>query len=267
MAPAAAEILEALGAAESVVGVGDFVQWPPSLARLPKVGAYDRPNVERVLELGGELLVTVRGQAGGPARSELERLGVSVLELETGTTVGVFGAIEELGRRVRRQAAAATLVAALRDGIERVRARAAPLVSRRVLLVVGKDPLYVAGPGSYLDEILTAAGGENVAANAAAPYQLLSMEAALERLPEVIVDTSDNRAGAARGRILGDWERWPFLPAVRAGRVYFVDPTALSIPGPRLPRMAELLACFVHPEEFGEAAATTYAGQGTTLGQ
>ena len=135
-----------------------------------------------------------------------------------------------------------------------MRARAAAAPARRVLVVVGREPLYVAGPGSHLDELLRAAGGENVAADALSPYQLLSLEAALARRPEVIVDSSENRPGAMRGRALGDWGRWPFLPAVAERRVYFVDPVRLSIPGPRLGEMAELLARLIHPEVFGEAS-------------
>ena len=259
MAPAAAEILAALGAEDAVVGVGDFVTWPPELAARPKVGAYDRPSAERILGLGGQVFVTTRGQAGAAARAQLGRLGIAVVELETATTAGVIEAIGELGRRAGREAEAARLAAEVSAGIERVRARAAGLPRRRVLLAVGTEPLYVAGPGSYLDELIGAAGGANVAADALAPFQLLSIEAALERMPEVIIDTSDNRPGSPRGRVLGTWSRWPFLPAVRDRRVYIVDPTALSIPGPRLPAMAELIARFVHPEVFGEAPAAAFA--------
>ena len=262
MAPAAAEVLAALGAEETVVGIGDFVTWPPVLAGKPKVGAYDRPNAERILDLGGEVFVTTRGQAGATARAQLERLGIAVVELETATTAGVIEAIGELGRRTGREVESARLAAEVAAGIERVRVRAEGLPRRRVLLAVGIEPLYVAGPGSYLDELIGAAGGSNVAADALAPFQLLSIEAALERMPEVIIDTSDNRAGAARGRVLGTWARWPFLPAVRERRVYVVDPTALSIPGPRLPAMAELIAQFVHPEVFGEAPAGAFEAFG-----
>jgi iron complex transport system substrate-binding protein len=263
MAPVAAEILDALGASNRVVGVGDFVGWPPALAALPKVGAYDRPNAERILELHGELFVTTRGQAGAGARAELEHLGVEVLELETATMAGVLDAIAVLGSRTGRSEAAATLAGTVRAGVEAVRARSAPLTKRRVLVVVGREPLYVAGPGSYLDELIAVAGGTNVVADTAAPFQALSVEAALERLPEVIVDTSDNRPETPRGRVAGDWARWPFLPAVADRRVWVVAPAVFSIPGPRLPAMADLLARCVHPEVFGEPSPAALAGTTT----
>lgn len=254
MAPAGAEIVAALGAADEVVAVGDFVAWPPALAARPRVGAYDAPSLERILALGGNLYVTTRSQAGQRALARLVELGVEIVELDTATYAGTLASIERLGQKLGRKPQAAELAGEIGERVAAVRSRAARVPARRVLVVVGREPLYVAGPGSHLDELVRAAGGENVAADALAPYQLLSLEAALARRPEVIVDSSENRPGALRGRALGDWARWPFLPAVAERRVYFVDPVRLSIPGPRLGEMAELLAKLIHPELFGEAS-------------
>ena len=70
----------------------------------------------------------------------------------------------------------------------------------------------------------------------------------------MIVDTSDNSPSALRGRHVGDWGRWEFLPAVREDRVYRVDPSLLVIPGIRLPEMTELMGRLIHPEVFGDVA-------------
>jgi hypothetical protein len=86
----------------------------------------------------------------------------------------------------------------------------------------------------------------------------VSIEAMLERMPEVIVEMTDSRQGALRGRVSGSWGQWPFLPAVAEQRVYWVDPDRLAIPGPRLPDMAKLLARMIHPEVFGAPAAAEY---------
>ena len=254
LAPAAAEILDALGESGRVVAVGDFVEWPPSLAGRPKIGAYDNPNAERLLALRADLLLTAESQAGGAAFARLRALGVRVVELDTATYQGVLTAVDEVGRLVGKPREAQAEAARIRDGVEAVRARAASLPKRRVLFAVGRDPLFVAGPGSHFDELIAAAGGENVFADARSPYLQVSVEAALERRPEVILDSSDNRPGALRGRAAGSWGQWPFLPAVAAGRVYWVDPTRVSIPGPRLPEMARLFGRLIHPEAFGEAA-------------
>lgn len=253
LAPAAAESLALLGAADRVVAVGDWVTWPPEIAAKPKLGAFDDPSRERLVELGVDKLITSESVAGRAGRDDLERLGIEVVEIETSTFEGALAGIVTVGALVDQDEAARRLVAAVRARAAAVAAAVANAPRVRTLVVVGRDPLYVAGPGSHLDELVRLAGGDNVAADAAAPYALVSLEAMLARRPEVILDTSENRPGAPRGAIAGDWGRWPFLPAVEKGRVHFVDPDRLVVPGPRLGEMTERMGRFLHPELFGAA--------------
>lgn len=253
IAPAAAEILEALDLLGLVVGVGDFGPWPAALDDRPRVGGYAWPNVERVLELRADLVLTSASDAAAAAHARLRALGVRVVALDTSTYQGVFDSLARVGELFGMRSETDALADRLRAELEQIRARAAGAPPRRVLCVVGRDPLYVAGPGSHLDELIRLVGGRNVAGDAASPYQQFSIESVLERLPQVIIDTSDNGAGAMRGRRSGAWSRWDFLPAVRDDRVYWVDPGRLVIPGLRLAEMATLVGRLVQPEVFGEA--------------
>jgi len=253
MAPALAEMLHALDAWHAVVGVGDFVSEPSSGRALPRVGAYNAPSVERVVELRAELFVTTASEAATSAHRRLESLGVIVVPLDTSTYDGVFAALSSLGKLLDREARAQELETEMRARLESIRRTAAGLPPRRVLFVVGRDPLFVAGPGSHLDEMIDLVGGVNVVHDAPSPYHRVSMEAVLERMPEIIIDTSDNGPSAPRGRLPGDWASWEFLPAVRDNRVYWVDPSRLVIPGIRLPEMTVLMGKLVQPEVFGEA--------------
>ncbi|HSM13871.1 MAG TPA: ABC transporter substrate-binding protein, partial [Thermoanaerobaculia bacterium] len=154
MAPAAAETLALLGAADRVVAVGDWVTWPPELAARPALGAYDAPSPERLLELEVDTLITAASVAGRRERAEIARLGIRVVELDTSTFEGTLGAIEELGALVGRQERAAELVASIRARLAGIGRRAGAAAPRRVLVVVGREPLYVAGPGSHVDELV-----------------------------------------------------------------------------------------------------------------
>jgi iron complex transport system substrate-binding protein len=252
MAPAAAEMLEALDLLDRVVGRGDFGPWPDEISGLPVVGGYDSPNIERLLELECDLLLTAAGEAGAGARSRVESVGVRVVALETDTYEGIFESLEEVGRLFGRRTEAEALSAEVRSKLAALAALAEGADERRVLFVVGRDPLYVAGPGSHIDEMIRMVGGVNVASDAIKEYQQLSIEALLEREPEIIIDASDNRPEALRGRLLGSWGRWGFLPAVRERRVYHIDPGRLVIPGLRLPEMTLLMGQCIHPEIYGE---------------
>jgi len=219
------------------------------------VGGYSSPNVERILDLQTELLITADSQAGAASHRLLEKLGVHVLALDTSTHAGVFESLAEVGEVFGRPERAGRIAEQMRHRLTRLSARAEGVTRRRVLFVVGRDPLYVAGPGSHIDEMIAMAGGENVAHDALSPYQQVSLETVLERLPEVIIDTSDNSAQAELGRRAGPWGRWPFLPAVQNDRVYWVEPGKLVIPGIRLPEMTELMGRLVHPEIYGDVEA------------
>lgn len=260
LAPAAAEMLSALGLLDRVVGVGEFGPWPGALASAPVIGGYASPNVERVLELRADLLITAASETAHPAHRTLERFGVRVLALDTSTYAGVFRSLEEVGRLFDMESAAREIGQRMRAELDRIAEQAEGLPRRRVLFVVGRDPLYVAGPGSHIDEMIELVGGENVTHDALTPYAQASLETILERLPQVIVDTSDNSADALRGRTPGPWSRWGFLPAVRDNRVFWVEPGRLVIPGLRLPEMTRLMARIVHPESFGDPMAQTSAG-------
>lgn len=267
LAPAAAEMLEALDLLDRVVGVGEFGPWPAALQGLPAVGRYDRPNVETLLELDCDLLLTARSDAALDAHRSLESLGIRVEALDTETYEGVFQSLVRLGGFFGRDAEAREIERRMRDELATIAERASGAAPRRVLVVVGRDPLYVAGPGSHIDELIRLAGGTNVAGDALAPYQQLSLEAVLERMPEVIVDVSDNRPAVLREQGPGDWGAWEFLPAVREGRVYRIDPGRLVIPGLRLPEMAELMGQLIHPELFGEPPLAGTAGVAVPRGK
>ena len=251
MAPAVAEILEALDAIDMIVATGDFVEWPPQIRSLPQIGAYDKPNLELVLSLKVNLMITARSNAAHNTHNRMRDLGIAVLELDTDTYDGVLESMVIVGELVDREGEARRLVSDIRERIRQVSESSSDAPRRSVLFVVGQRPLYVAGPGSHIDLLIKAAGGRNIFADAMSPYQLVSMEAALQRMPEVIIDVSDNRPGARRGVKSGYWGQWKFLPAVSHNRVYWTDPFKLAIPGPRMPEMAELLAKLIHPEIFG----------------
>jgi iron complex transport system substrate-binding protein len=249
--PAIAEMLEALDLLDYVAGLGEFGPWPEPIRNLPIVGGYDSPNVEQILSLDIDTVLNVQSQAAMAAHHNLESLGIRVIELDTSTFEGVFNSIKMLGKLFDRNYTAEKLVNQLRADVAEVENLARNLEQRRVLFVVGRDPVYVAGSGSHVDHLISLAGGKNIAHDALAPYQQMSLEVIFERNPQVIIDTSDNRPSALRGRHTGPWGRWSFLDAVHNQQVYWIHPSRLVIPGIRLPKMALLLGKLIHPEIFG----------------
>jgi iron complex transport system substrate-binding protein len=231
LVPTATEILFSLGAGDRVVGRSSYCDWPPAAESLPAVGDALSANVEKILALSPTVvLVGSRGQADALAALEpavrLERMSPdSVREL--------MRCVLRLGELTGRNRAAEALLASISEALGP--GSEAPLRTRpRVLFVVQHDPLMVAGSGSYVHELLDAAGATNAAGDLSAAWPVLSLEALVARDPDVILDASvaPERSGDGDLRFWSDFET---LSAVRDARVRRVDDPACVRLGPRLP--------------------------------
>ena len=157
----------------------------------------------------------------------------------------------QLGEAFDRNQAAQQLAQQLRTALDRIAQDYAELPRRSTVVVVGREPLFVAGPGSHFDRLVSVGGGSNVFDDLASPYAQVSMEALLARGPEVILDCSGGGDAAAR-----HWQRWTEIPAVAGGAVYGLDPALVSVPGIRLPEAAAAIARSIHPPASGSDDAT-----------
>jgi iron complex transport system substrate-binding protein len=252
LGPAATEILYALGAGDRLVGVCDFCDYPPAVRAVRRVGGFTAPSVETIVALRADLVIAVRGPATVEALETVRRTGVEILVVSDTTIDAVWRAIADIGERTGRTDAARALAADMRARFAAVRTRVAGAPRRRVLVVVGQTPLVVAGAGTFVDELVTIAGGTNVAADGGLPWPVMSLETVVARAPEVIIDTAARHEDGADA---GYWERFPTLPAVRAGRVVAYASFDALRGGPRLAEAAEEFARLIHPERTPAPAA------------
>ncbi|MEN8182005.1 MAG: helical backbone metal receptor [Myxococcota bacterium] len=235
--PSLTSILIALGAGESLVGVDDYsARQQPEVADLPRVGGLHDTSLEAVAELQPDLVVLVPSVEQRDLRTGLDTLGIAHREFAPIEFEEVLDTILALGEIVSREAAASERVAEIRRTRRRIEAerRSAPL---RGVLVITRDPLFVVGPGSFIDEMLSSAGVENLGRSLVGTYPRASLEWLVAEAPELILDADGDAAGAVRF-----WSRWPSLPAVRSGRVVSIPQEVATLPGPHLDRGLELLA-------------------------
>jgi len=254
-APSITELLFALGLGDRVVGVDRFSRYPAEALRKPKIGDYANPNLETIAALRPDLVIIPTN----PVKLA-ERLGVlrlKVLEIDQENVTKLYDSFRVVGQVTGASAQATKLTAEVRAQLEAVRARAAPLKRTRMMFVVGRTPngldgLIVVGQGSYLNEIIALAGGENVFRDAVAAYPAVSLEEVLARNPDVIVDMGDigdtvNLTEEHKREVIGLWDRLSSLAAVRQRRVYAVASDAYLVPGPRVVDAAEAFLEMLHP--------------------
>lgn len=233
-APSNTEILFALGLGERVVAVSDWCDYPPAVLDLPKIGDIFPVNVEKVLSFRPDL-VLAHEFSGRESVLKLEELGVPVLAFKPDSFTDILDSIILIGRATGRAAAAEELAGRLRGILEEVEeaGRQGRKAGEHRLKVyageIGSELLWVAGPGSFLDQALTLAGGENIAGNLAKPWGQMNMEIILEKDPDVILLTIP---GADPEGIYAD-KLWRETAAVKKRQVFVID-NRYSIPGPRM---------------------------------
>ena len=251
LAPSITEIVYALGAGERLVGVCAQCDHPPEVARIPRVGGYLTPSVEVVLAKQPDLVIAVPSPGNREAVRAVERAGVRVLVVHDRTLADLWASITQIADALGVPADGERLVAEVEARLDAVRTRVAGLPPRRVLVVVGHNPLMAVGGDNLQDELVTLAGGNNVAADAGAAWPTLSLELVLARAPEVIVDAAmgSEANGTALLQVL------PTVPAVHDGRVVRLTGDTLLRAGPRVSEAAQALAAAIHPEAFRAAPA------------
>jgi iron complex transport system substrate-binding protein len=249
LAPSLTETAFALGLGDRVVGVSDYSAWPPEAAAKPHLGGLFNPDLERLLGLRPDLALLLPSQRDLAAK--LGRLGVASLVVPTESLADVERAFVAVGDRCGRAAQGRELAARFRAALApRPVARLGGAAGRplRVFLAAGREPgrlgnVLAAGPGTFLDELLTRLGGENVFADAPARYSQVGLEEVVARTPDAILELQgDPLPEAERRRLIADWRSLPRSPAVAAERVAVIAGNYVLIPGPRLPRLYDEMA-------------------------
>jgi len=229
------EFLFALGAGDRVVGVDDFSDLPAEAKTKEKVGGV-KPNVEKIVSLRPDLVVSVKISDGSLERIAAQSITVIVLDprglADTVRTAELLGtATGADGKALARR---------MQEGLDAVRAKAASVKKKRVFHEVdASDPtkLFTAGPGSFIHEMLELAGGINIAAGTGSPFPQLSAEEVIRQDPEVIV-LGDADYGMTAEQVQAR-PGWSAITAVRSKRIVGIDASLMHRPGPRLAEAVE----------------------------
>jgi len=229
LAPHATELLYAAGAGDRVVGVLATSDWPPEVAGKPKVGDSRALDLERIVALGPDLVVTWPYAAPAQVGALVAR-GVPVFIANPATIDGIALDLERLGALAGTLPTATLRAAEFRAQLGRLQARYAGARTVRVFYEIWNAPLYTIGGNHLISQAIRVCGGENVFASLALPAPGVSVEAVLAAKPEAVIAGADR---AVRPAWLDDWKRWPTLPAVARGNLFTVDANLLHRAGPR----------------------------------
>jgi iron complex transport system substrate-binding protein len=221
----------------------------PEVAALPSVGTGLRPNVEYLLALRPDVILSRSGKAAGETLSALRARGLKVAAFDPTGLDELYSAIERIGTLWERGDRAKALNERLRADLARI-AKKTPGAGKRLRVVyeVRAEPLTVAGSGGLIDELIQAAGGENAVTSA---KKLVSMDP--EALLRLDPDAYIVQQGPMNPSPVSPAKRphLQLLRAVRQDRVLTVDEELFARPGPRVAEAAERLSRFLYPDAWG----------------
>ena len=234
LVPSATEALLAMALADRFVGRTDYDRMP-ELTHLPSVGGGLQPNLEVLVSLDLDLVIRFAGDSDLATAERLTELGIPHFAVQPDGIEDVLAIIRDLGRITGASDAAEVLLNGIQIDLDDVARRVAALSKPRVAYLLGGDPPWVAGPGTYIDELIALAGGRNVFDDLGPLYAPVSMEALLDRDLDLIL-------------LSNGLTKPPPLAHVPSA----VLPASVEIPGPGLGQAARDIARLIHPGAFDE---------------
>ncbi|MDH3494107.1 MAG: helical backbone metal receptor, partial [Acidobacteriota bacterium] len=234
LAPNLTEIVFALGAGDSLVGVTTFCDYPAEAARIKKVGDTLKPNIETIVGLKPQFVLVTTASQLESFSDLLTNQGIEVFVTNPDSIESLFRGITKIGDLVGKIDAAAELVSNIKSRLKKAAEFAAQKKGSRGVFVQIDKSLYTIGKGSFISDALSKIGFTSVTDDIDSPYPKISQELARTLNPDIIV-ISESVGNDAPNEVFRS------SVAVRNGRVYNIGADVLSRPGPRFVEALELL--------------------------
>jgi len=249
LAASLTEIVFALGTGGELVGVDTPSDYPPAARKIPKVGDFMNPNPERIVALRPDLILLSSATIDTKSVEDLAVLVHAPIFVQKPRSLQeVLSSFRRIGRLLGAERRAAQLVGKMEQAMVWVQRRVQGKARPAVFIEVCRDPLITVGGHNWIDDLVTLAGGVNVAGKAASPFPVYTLESLIAARPDIyLCGGVGNVSVQARIARRSDYRA---LRAVREGHVHRVDTDLIFRPGPRLREGLLMLARLLHPEVF-----------------
>ncbi len=221
--PNMTEIVFALGLGDKVVGDTTYCDYPEKAKKITKVADYVHVDVEKVMALAPDLVLNSIENNNKKEVNFLQEQGLKVSLYPFGRLSDVMQSIKSLGRDLGVADQGENLVKELQSGLEALKNKLQPRANEKVLMIVGVRPLVVVGGNNFLDDVLQYLQLDNVARDSRLRYPNYSVEQMIKSAPTVIIDMTMGSEKNDAQRSLEWYQQYSSIPAVKNGRVYFLD--------------------------------------------
>lgn len=252
LSPSITEVIFALGAGGQLAGATIFCNYPPPAKDIPRVAEFSRVYFEKILWQMPDLVIANRDSPAETVKDDLREYRIPFMTVSAYTIDETLRMILDIGSAIGRRREAEELTGKMRNRISNIESKIQGAQPVKTIMVFGHEPLIVAGPGTFADDMIRRAGGINIASNSPLKYPRYSLEQIVLEGPEVIIESGCGISYGASDieAIKKFWEQWRSIPAVRSGRIVVLDSDIVTRPGPRIVDGFEQIASSLHPERF-----------------
>lgn len=231
LSPGATELVWAAGAGENVVAVVSFSDYPEAAKEVTSVGSHTRMDLERLMELQPDLVI---GWVTGNPPEQLEALadlGLPVFSIEPRTFEAVSHTIERLATLAGTEEEGFAEAERFRQGIAKLERQYRNAEPVPVFYQVWDEPLMTVNDKHLIGKVITLCGGVNVFGDLERLVPRISPEAVIGANPEAILAGG---MGEENRHWLTRWEAFPGIEATRQDNLYFIPPSLVQRPTPRM---------------------------------
>lgn len=250
LAPSNTEILFALGLEGKIVGVTDYCDYPEAAKGKEKIGGFSEPNIEKIVSFKPDLILA--NDIHQKPIEELKKLNIVSVVLDPKDFNGIFASIEIIGKATGQDDVALTLVNNLKERMKNVEDMISKLTKDerpKIYYELWPSPITTTGPGTFVDDIIQRAGGENIARDAKKAYPQYSQEMIVAKNPDIIIFSHHGSSNQSIEDIL-ERQGWESINAIKEKKVIYVDENIVQRATPRLIDGLEQFVNIIHPELF-----------------
>lgn len=249
LSPAATDLLLGMNAGNHLVAVSNYDTGRDEIAGLPRVGDYRTQDWEKLASLRPHKMVIQLHPDRTPAglRDRAASLNIELVNIQIDELDNVFDALPKLASAVNEPQKGADALKRLQDQFDTVRQRVAAAPKVRTIVIVDVGGRSVAGPGTFLHDILTTAGGDNAAELLGNPWPTVDREKIAQLQPQVVIHLIPQASPQVLRQAEQFWAAIPDLPAVKNKRVHYLTDWYVLLPGYHVGTLAEQFALIMHP--------------------
>lgn len=240
LAPNLAENCFALGQGSNIIAASEYTDFPEQAKKIPTVGAFSNPSLEKLLVLSPDLILVTDGTPLAVVE-RLRTMGRKVYADDPKSLSAIVDAIRSLSIILGVTDRGFEVALSMHRSIAKVAAAAEKLTSKPAVYVeIWNSPLMSAGTGTFVSDLITIAGGSNIADDTGTAWPVLSEEYVISHNPDVIVVASGMGAGDVSSRAA-----FATVNAVKQGNVYDMVGDYIFRPSPRIIKGLEMIADYV----------------------